>query len=48
LIRLIVGSSKWRRVRVASCAPLARAMPATRNMRHFDDTTISLINPFGG
>ena len=28
---------------------LAReAQLATRNLRHFDDTTISLINPFGG
>lgn len=33
---------------IAGIALAREAQLATRNLRHFDDTTISLINPFGG
>ena len=33
---------------IAGIALAREAQLATRNPRHFDDTTISLINPFGG
>ena len=33
---------------LAGIALAREAQLATRNLRHFDDTTISLINPFGG
>ena len=32
---------------IAGIALAREAQLATRNLRHFDDTTISLINPFG-
>ena len=32
---------------IAGIALACEAQLATRNVRHFDDTTISLINPFG-
>ena len=33
---------------IAGIALAREAQLATRNLRHFDDTTISLINPFAG
>ena len=33
---------------IAGIALAREAQLATRNLRHFNDTTISLINPFGG
>jgi len=45
---LICRVAAWSNTLIAGIALAREAQLATRNLRHFDDTTISLINPFGG